>query len=67
MGRHLAGQTGMIDAEQAKANSEAAAQWAEYLGMLADKRVPTVSVDDAVSGKLPKGYEGRQSQPGVVR
>ena len=64
---HLAGQTGMIDAEQAKANSEAAAQWAEYLGMLADKRVPTVSVDDAVSGKLPKGMKGDNRNPGVVR
>ncbi|MFN8124983.1 MAG: NlpC/P60 family protein [Candidatus Nanopelagicales bacterium] len=64
---HLAGQTGMIDADQAKANSEAAAQWAEYLGRLADERVPTVSIDDALSGKLPKGLKGDHRNPGVVR
>ncbi|MEI2784855.1 MAG: hypothetical protein V9E82_04000 [Candidatus Nanopelagicales bacterium] len=32
---HLAGASGFLDADQAKANSEAAARWADYLGRFA--------------------------------
>ncbi len=63
---HLAGGGGFLDAEQAKANSAAAAQWAEYLGRLADLRVPTASVDQVLKGNLPDGLQGSNKNPGVT-
>ncbi len=63
---HLAGASGFLDADQAKANSEAAAQWADYLGRLADLRAPTASADEMLSGKMPPGLKGDHKNPGVA-
>ena len=63
---HLAGGSGFLDADQAKANSEAAAQWAEYLGRLADLRAPTASVQEVLSGKVPAGLSVGKANPGIA-
>ncbi len=63
---HLAGGGGFLDADQAKANSAAAAQWAEYLGRLADLRAPTASVAEVLSGKLPDGLSASKANPGIA-
>ncbi len=63
---HLADQTGFLDTEQAQANSDAAAQWAEYLGRLADLRVPTATVDQVLKGKMPDGLTGSNKNPGIA-
>lgn len=62
---HLAGMGGMLDPAQAKANSEAAAQWAEYLTRLADLRAPSLTVDDLIKGQPPKGVSRTRKNPGV--
>lgn len=63
---HLAGQSNLIDSQQARANSDAAAQWAQYLTELADMKVPSVSELDLKSGRVPKGIKVSRKNPMVA-
>lgn len=63
---HLAGQSNLIDSEQAKRNSDAAARWAQYLTELADLKVPSVTERDLKTGKLPKRMKTSRKNPQVA-
>lgn len=64
--KHLAGETTLFSAEQARLNSEAASSWADYLGQLADWRVPSISDKDLSKRALGKGFRQNRSDPGLA-
>lgn len=64
--KHLAGETTLFSAEQAKLNSEAAAGWARYLGRLADWKVPSISSRDLTKGRLTGGLKQYRNNPGIA-
>jgi NlpC/P60 family len=64
--KQLAGETTLFNAEQAKANSDAAAGWAAYLGKLADWKVPSVTSQELSKHKLPSSLTQARNNPGVA-
>lgn len=59
----------VVDAAQAKRNSQVALAWAAYLGMLAKYGVQTFSTTKTENGKksrLPKGLTKDKQQPGIA-
>ncbi len=64
--KHLAGQTTLFSAEQAKLNSDTASGWARYLAQLADWKVPSISSKDLAKRRLDKGLRQYRNNPGVA-